>query len=152
DNRLRLTAAYFDEVKGSNIYSLNPGGHSYTFATEGEEEHKGVELGFTGKVTDDLTVYGGGTFMDAKLTKQPAIPTIIGQVPQGVSEDIEKLYVEYNVDMVPGLTITGGVQNYSKQLTANVNPAVAPGLKYIPGYAIGNIGARYEFVAYQIPM
>jgi iron complex outermembrane recepter protein len=76
----------------------------------------------------------------AKITKQPDAPNLVGTEPAGVSP--LKMYAEYAVGAVPGLVLTGGVQYYDRQ--AVTDPATA----YIPDYAVLDAGARHTTSLY----
>jgi iron complex outermembrane recepter protein len=140
-----VTVALFDITRSSSVYALNAAGTSYTYSADGLEAHKGVEVGVSGKLTDNLTIYGGGTAMDTKITSQPNNPLLVGQTPSGVSNYLAKLYGEYAVDGIPGLALTAGFQYYSRQLITNIFPGP---LFYVPGYAVAGLGGRYKFDLY----
>lgn len=135
-----LTVSLFDINKQNLIYLLNPDGTLYDYTAGGREEHKGVEFSLSGKVTDHLTLLGGGTAFNARITREPDDPALIGQIPSGISRYMAKLYGEYTFDALPGFVIAGGVQYYGNQLIANsdTGPFV-----YLPAYTVGNVGARY---------
>jgi iron complex outermembrane receptor protein len=90
-----------------------------------------------GQVTSNLTLIGGITALNPKLTQQPNNTLFDGKRPVYVSNVTAKLYAEYGVNAIRGLALTGGIQYYSKQAVNNLNQA------FTPGYQIGNIGARY---------
>jgi iron complex outermembrane receptor protein len=137
-----VTLAAFDMTQANTYYMMNSAGTSYTHYGNGRQKHKGIDIGISGKVTENLTVFGGAMSMDAKITDRPNNPGVAGQMPAGVSKYMQKLYAEYDVTRIPGLTLTAGVQNYSRFVASNVTT----GLKYIPGYTYGSIGARYKTV------
>lgn len=139
-----LTLALFDITRPSDIY-LPDGPVSYTYTEEGSEEHKGVELGISGKVTANLTLWGGVTLMDAQITRNANNPALVGTRPAGVSDRLVKLYAEYAVDQVPGLTLTGGV------IYAGNYYATAGNVGLLPSYVVGNLGVRYEAEFYRTP-
>jgi iron complex outermembrane receptor protein len=132
-----LTAALFDIKKPSYTYTLNNDSSAYTFDTAGREEHKGIEVSISGKVTDQLTLYGGFTIFSAEITQNPTNPRLVGMRPANVAEQMAKLYAEYDVARIPGLTITGGVYFTGKQAVNSLNT------EYMPGCTIFDLGARY---------
>jgi iron complex outermembrane receptor protein len=93
-----LTLALFDITQPSAIYTLNGG--SYTFAADALQRNLGVEAGLTGKVTPNLTLYGGVTVLDPKIVSNPSAPQDIGRAPISISKQYAKLYAEYAVDEV----------------------------------------------------
>ncbi len=137
-----VSLAAFQMVQANTYYMMNSAGTSYTYYGNGRQKHNGIDIGISGKVTKNLTVFGGATLMDAKITDRPNNPGVIGQMPAGVSNHMQKLYLEYDVAPIPGLVLTAGVQNYSRFVASNVTT----GLRYLPGYAYGSIGARYKTV------
>lgn len=78
-DRMLLTLALFDITEATSLYQLNSAGSAYTYAANGKEEHKGVEIGVSGKVTDNITLYGGGTAMDTKIVSLPSDPLLVGK-------------------------------------------------------------------------
>ncbi len=132
-----LTVALFDLKRASDVYTPN-GGDSYTYSEDGEAEHKGIEIGLSGKVTRNLSLYGGVTAMDVKVTKNPSTPALVGKKPTNISERMAKLYAEYDIPGVPGLTLTGGAAYVGSFYadTANADK--------LPGYTVGYLGARYQ--------
>jgi iron complex outermembrane receptor protein len=68
ERRLLLNAAVFYSDY-ENIQSLVQQGISPVFANVGDGEIKGVELEFTGLVTDNLTLTGSLGYLDAKYTR-----------------------------------------------------------------------------------
>lgn len=140
-----LTVALFDINKASEVYAPNADDTAVTFSNNGREEHKGGEITLTGKVTRDLTLFGGVTAFDAKITQQPAMPQYIGKRPIGVSEFMAKLYAEYQIRPIPGLSINGGFQWYGNAPLNSQNTASTP------GYVVANVGARYETRLFRTP-
>jgi iron complex outermembrane receptor protein len=139
-----LTLALFDISRASDVYVPN-GTTTYTFTESGIEEHKGVEIGVSGKVTKNLTLWGGLTVMDAKITRNPTTPSLVGTRPSGVSDRLGKIYAEYDIDQVPGLTLTGGIiyaGNYYAS-SGNVNQ--------LPAYTVANLGVRYLVRLFGVP-
>lgn len=133
-----LTAALFDITKASEVFQPNAAGTAVTFSNSGREEHRGGEVTAIGKLTPGLTVYGGVTGFQARINSQPATPALVGKQPVGVSTFMAKLYAEYGIGAIPGLTLTGGFQYYNRQSIDNLNTSS------IPGYVVGNLGARFE--------
>lgn len=133
-----LTFALFDINKASQVFTPNAANTAVTFANDGREEHKGMELTLTGKVARDLTLFGGVTAFDAKITQQPGSPQLVGKRPVGVSPFMAKLYAEYAIHPIPGLSVNGGFQYYGNAPLNNQNTASTP------GYFVENVGARYE--------
>ncbi|WP_083927876.1 TonB-dependent receptor domain-containing protein [Desulfobacter curvatus] len=76
--RIEKANAYTDSV--TNIYS-----------EDGRQVHTGAELSVTGRVTDNLTLFGGVTVLDAVI-KKSSNSAIEGKSPQAVPEVTARLY------------------------------------------------------------
>ncbi len=137
---LLTTLSLFDLDKANQVYFPNPDG-TVTYSSSGREDHRGGEFTVTGKVLNDLTIYGGATVFRARVTEEPDNPALVGSMPVGVSETLAKLYAEYGVPVVPGLVVTGGIEHYGRQA---VNQ---PNTTFIPSYSVFDVGARYSFSA-----
>jgi len=121
--RIEKDSAYTDPI--SNI-----------FAADGRQVHRGTEVSFVGKVSEHLTLLGGLSLLDAKLTKT-ANAAMLGKTPQAVPDKMARLYGEYALTAVPGLVLVGGV-SYTGAMWANdLNT-----LSY-PGVTTGEVGLRY---------
>ncbi|WP_368794747.1 TonB-dependent receptor, partial [Enterococcus sp. HPCN18] len=80
-----------------------------TYVQDGRQVHKGLEFTATGRLARQLSVVGGVTLLDAQVTRNPQTPALVGKTPANVAERLAKVYLEYDLDAVPGLTLTGGV-------------------------------------------
>jgi len=123
-----LTAAAFDIEKA---YEYMDAGNRYTQG--GRQNHKGLELTGTGKLTERLTLFGGVTYLDAKVDGSE----LDGKVPMNVSRYVAKLYAEYALPFVPGLSLTGGVYYTGKQWADDGN------VNRLPSYTTADVGLRY---------
>ncbi|MEM8497186.1 MAG: TonB-dependent siderophore receptor [Pseudomonadota bacterium] len=56
-----------------------------TIDQRGTQEHEGLEFSIAGLLTDNITLTGSGTFLDAEFTEDDN-PLIIGNTPFGVSD------------------------------------------------------------------
>jgi len=79
-----------------------------SYVQDGLQVHNGVELVLTGKVTDNLTIMGGGTLMDISVEKSNN-PTLEGKKPTEAAFRMGKIYAEYALPWVPRLSLTGGI-------------------------------------------
>lgn len=137
---LLLTGALFRLDKALTRY-LDNGNGTYTFATDGEQRFTGIELTATGRLTPQLTVFGGITKMRAEVTSANAAtaasPSTKGYVPWGVAEEMAKLTVEYDLASIPGLTLTGGAYYTGKSWADNYEK------DKLAGYTLFDAGLRY---------
>jgi iron complex outermembrane recepter protein len=107
------------------------------YSDDGREVHTGVELSASGKLTRDLTFFGGFTFMDPTVEKA-STSSLDGKAPQGVAKEMAKLYLEYAVPYVTGFALTGGINYIGREWVDAANTIS------IPSVTLGNIGARYQ--------
>jgi iron complex outermembrane recepter protein len=121
--RIEKASAYTDPV--SNV-----------FADDGRQVHKGAEFSFTGKVSDRLTLLGGISVLDAKLTKT-AGGAMDGKTPQAVPETQSRLYGEYALAEVPGLVLAAGISHTGAMWADSANTL------RLPAYTTGDLGLRY---------
>ncbi|WP_229729002.1 TonB-dependent receptor [Oxalicibacterium flavum] len=123
-----LTGALFEIEKS---YEYINAGNVYT--QDGRQNHKGLELTATGKATRNLTLIGGVTFLDPSIKGGSSE----GLQPMNVAKTLAKLYAEYALPAVPGLTLTGGVFHTGKQWANAVNSS------RLPAYTTADLGVRY---------
>jgi iron complex outermembrane receptor protein len=133
-----LTLSLFDIDRGTDVFVPN-GTTSFTFLPHGGlEQHAGVEVGVSGKVTRDFTLWGGGTWFNAKITQEPDDPALIGKEPPGIAQAMVKVYGEYAIRPVRGLSLTGAVYWTGSQWVDAMNT------QKLPGWVTGDLGARYD--------
>ncbi len=89
-------------------------------------------------MTDRLTLVGGMTFIDAKVKKQANNPQIEGKRPSEIANRLIKLYGEYDIPGVPGLTLTGGVYHTGDFYADALNT------DKLPSVTTFDLGARYQ--------
>ncbi|MCG3701892.1 TonB-dependent receptor [Aliarcobacter butzleri] len=108
-----------------------------TLTQEGEEIHQGIELGITGKVTDNLTIIAGGTLIDLSVEKVED-KALEGKKPINAASKMAKLYSEYEISQIKGLAITGGAYYTGKSYGDRANKDV------LPSYTLYDAGLRYK--------
>jgi len=108
------------------------------YKQDGREIHKGIEFTAGGKLTDHLTLIGGFTLLNAEITKAKNNPTLEGKVPVNVPQCQGRLYLEYALAEVPGLTLTGGA-NYSGK-----RPVDSANLSHLDASTTYDAGLRYQ--------
>ena len=79
-----------------------------TYVQDGLQVHNGVELVLTGKVTNNLTIMGGGTLMDLSVERSNN-PALEGKKPVNAASRMGKIYAEYTLPWISGLSLTGGI-------------------------------------------
>ncbi|MDK2040257.1 TonB-dependent siderophore receptor [Aliarcobacter butzleri] len=108
-----------------------------TLTQDGEEIHQGIELGITGKVTDNLTIIAGGTLIDLSVEKVDD-KALEGKKPINAASKMAKLYSEYEISQIKGLAITGGAYYTGKSYGDRANKDV------LPSYTLYDAGLRYK--------
>ncbi|WP_222718457.1 TonB-dependent siderophore receptor [Aliarcobacter vitoriensis] len=131
---LLLSSALFRIEKANRYDKKLPNGMDEV-TQDGLEIHEGLELTATGRLTDNLTVVGGGTIMNLEIDKAAVNE---GKEPTDTASKMAKLYAEYNIPFVKGLTVTGGAYYTGKSYRDGVNTDV------IPSYTIYDAGLRYK--------
>lgn len=131
--RLDLAAAFF-YIDVVNQY-VDPNTLTYTQA--GREVHEGLEFNATGKVTDDLSLTGGFTFLDAYMDKTNN-PTTQGKVPVNVPDKQVRLYAEYNLPFARELTVSAGVFYTGRRYVDAQN------ISSMSDYTTFDAGLRYQ--------
>ncbi|MCR1815537.1 TonB-dependent receptor [Aliarcobacter butzleri] len=135
NENILLTSALF-RIEKSNSYEVDTTPKP-TLTQDGEQIHQGMELTVTGKVTDNLTIFGGTTFMDIEVEKADN-PAIEGKKPTNAATKMAKLYAEYNIPMIQGLTVTGGAYYTGEKYGNRLNT------DKIPSYTLYDAGLRYK--------
>jgi len=103
------------------------------YVSDGVQNHRGVELIFTGAVNDRLTLYGGGYLIDAQvedLSNQP------DAVPANIPELQFSLRANYALSEV--LHVNGGVFHSSEK------EVDVPNQRTIDAYTTVDVGASYD--------
>ena len=146
----------FDIDKANQYTQINPGiPVTETVIQSGREVHKGIEFTATGKATEDLTLFGGLTLLNPRITNNPVSPWQNGQLAQSVSPISGKIYAEYTIPCLAaapwlqGLTLIGGfraVSAYAGSLPTSY--ANVPYTLKMPGYSVGDLGFRYTTRVY----
>ena len=137
-NGMLLTAALFEIDKSLEHYSA-VNDNQYEFVQDGRQVHRGLEFTATGKLTENLTLVGGFTLLDAKTKENKANPEMEGKRPDGVAEHMFKLYAEYNITAIPGLVINGGFNH-----TGSFYGDSFTNTDKMDAYTLVDIGARYN--------
>ena len=122
--RIDKAAAYTDPV--TKVYS-----------DDGREVHQGLEVSFSGKVTERLTLLGGFSVLDATIEKT-STAAVEGKTPQAVPDRVARLYGEYALPQVPGLIVTGGL-SYTDRIWANDANTLS-----LPSVVTADLGLRYQ--------
>jgi catecholate siderophore receptor len=119
-DQLDLTAAAF-QITQSNSRSQNS---DNTYTANGTIRVQGWRLGASGKVNRRLSVFGGYSHLDAKITDAIA-PGTQGMVPANTAKDSATLWTTY--DAGHGIEVGGGAIYLGKRYANNTNTVSVPG-------------------------
>ncbi|MFU8926044.1 TonB-dependent receptor [Acinetobacter puyangensis] len=142
NDRLLFTTALF-RIEKSNQYSDNATPIP-KYVQDGEQIHQGLEFTFTGKATDHLALIGGGTWMDLSVEKSND-PAIEGKKPTNAAAKMAKIYAEYQIPAIEGLTLSSGAY-YTGEKYGNTSNT-----DKIPAYTLFDVGVRYNTQIAQHP-
>jgi iron complex outermembrane receptor protein len=106
------------------------------FEISGLQVNRGLELSAVGEVIQGLTVYGGVTFLDAKLENTP-LTTTNDKIYVGAPKVKGNTLVEYHFPAIPGL-VTSIDWQFSGPRAANDTNSF-----FVAGYNLFDVGARY---------
>jgi len=136
---LSINAALF-RLEKANSYSLEtlplP-----TFTYDGRQIHQGLELSISGKLSDNLSLLAGSTWLDLEVTKTND-KNLAGKKPEGVASRMHKVYGEYSVPSLPKLKISAGAYYTGKKQASYAANYVRN--KIVPSYTLFDAGMRYE--------
>ncbi|HEY6484707.1 MAG TPA: TonB-dependent siderophore receptor [Steroidobacteraceae bacterium] len=106
------------------------------FAIVGEQVNKGLELSAVGGICRDLTLYGGLTFLDARLEHTPLASTN-DRIYVGTPKVKGNVLLEYSVPAVAGLVASFDYQFSAARPVDDTNQFTAA------GYNLFDVGLRY---------
>lgn len=129
--RLATTFGAFRITRPSG--ELGPQGR---FAQTGEQRVSGLEFSASGEVTPQVRLLGGLTLLDGVLTKT-ALAANVGHTPIGVPRVQLNLGAEWDLPLVPGLTLTGAILYTGRQFVDTANTQA------LPDWARLDLGLRY---------
>ncbi|MDR2460401.1 MAG: TonB-dependent receptor [Deltaproteobacteria bacterium] len=128
-----LTAAFYQINKALQYADTSRN----LYVQDGRQRHRGFEFTARGKLTDDLTLMGGFNITRAKRLKS-SNPRLDGLAMRNVPKFSGKIYLEYDIPVIEGLTVTGGINHYGKTyLDDNLR-------LQIPAFTFGDLGLRYS--------
>jgi iron complex outermembrane recepter protein len=131
-NKLLLTAAVF-QIKRPYAYTNASG----DYAIDGEQRNRGIELMADGDVTDRLHIYGGMTWLDPRLLKTASKQTEDKQIV-GLSRYVASLFAAYDLPMLSGTDIHGGLHYVGRRSTDNQNNG------WVSGYTTLDAGTAWR--------
>lgn len=132
-----LTAAVFEIDKALEYYAPLSA-TQVQLVQDGRQLHRGIELTVSGRIAENFTLLGGLTVLDAEVKDNAEIPAVEGSTPINVANKQAKLYAEYSVPTLQGLTFTAGIYHTGEQEIAMPNSFT------IDSFTTGDLGVRYQ--------
>ncbi|ENO99040.1 TonB-dependent siderophore receptor [Thauera phenylacetica B4P] len=108
-----------------------------TYVQTGEQLHQGLEFSVSGKVTREVTLFGGAMWLDAKL-KETGDPATAGKRPTGAANQRVALTAEYAPAALSGWTFAANLTHTGSRAVDAANTAIAP------GYELFGLGLRHQ--------
>lgn len=140
---ISTTVDGFRISRGYSEY-IDNGNNTLTLTAAGEQLNYGVETMVTGKVTKDLTLVGGVTWLDPSLTKT-LYSSAEGKQTTGVPTWQGNLYAEYALRFLEGLSVNANIHYTGER------PANDANTQWVDGYTTLDLGTRYETKIYDHP-
>ena len=107
-----------------------------TFEVVGTQRNKGAEFFLQGNIYSDLTVFGGISYIDARLINT-GLAITDGRLVVGVPLFKSDMLFDYHPAVWQGFALTGGVHAEGERATSNINN------NFAPPYATFDAGIRY---------
>lgn len=136
-NDVSVTAALFQMRKPFEYAQPDNSPAGATFVQQGDQTHRGIELGMNGYVTRDLHLAAGLTVLQARAANS-GTASYDGHQTINAPRLRSAVHADYRVAGVTGLNVTGSWL-YSAKKAANRNGSVEVG-----GYNVFNTGLRYQ--------
>ncbi|MCC7267114.1 MAG: TonB-dependent siderophore receptor [Caulobacteraceae bacterium] len=137
--KLSLTAAVFRMERKNAQIQIDAG----VYAQAGEARVQGLELGFSGEVTDRWSVFGGYAYTDSKLTKGAYNNVNVGDQLANTPKHNFSLFTTYQI--LDPLQIGGGAYYVSRSFGGNQGGAGGGTRQvYAPSYWRFDLFAAYQ--------
>jgi iron complex outermembrane receptor protein len=151
DDRLVFTFSVFSIERNGVKASLIEDGETVERAA-GRQKANGVELDFTWRVTDDLTILGGYGYTDARVVDNGRDLDAIGRRPAGIPRDNGGIAVRYRLpgslrgfSVNAGLKYLGEGNPFSLATVSGGNPDLARRDLVIPASYTVDAGVSYRW-------
>lgn len=121
NQKLSVTAAAFRIEKDNARTQISTG----VYQLDGNIRVDGAELGITGQLSPSWQVFGGYTFLDAKIVQASALDGTQGKVPANTPRHSATLWTTY--DLSDAWEAGTGVTYLSSRYASNTDVVTAPG-------------------------
>ncbi len=149
DGKLGFTAALFQVTKGNSVQVDPVSGD--LLQTNEKQRVKGVELGLTGKITEQWDMQVAYAYMDSEILSAPITQIAnIGNRVSFVPLNSASIWTTYNIAPmlhIPGKMLVGGGVFYTGQYFTN-----SASLAEVPEQASINLLASYERDKYRLAL
>lgn len=115
-------------------------GTDNVYAVHGYQRNRGVEFTADGRVTPDLNLFGGVSFIDPRLFDTGSAATD-GKRVLGVGRLTFDTLVEYRLPFWPKLTLAANIDHVSRRAGNTTST------DFVDGYTIADLTARYQTTA-----
>ena len=113
-----------------------------SFAADGEQRNRGLELGVRHELLPGVRVNAGAMWLDATISGSPALS---GKTPVGVPSWQLNLGAEWDVRQIPGLTLVTAVASNGAQYVDAANT------QQVPSWTRWDLGMRYRVSGARYP-
>jgi iron complex outermembrane receptor protein len=110
---------------------------SNIFGVVGTQRNNGAELFLQGEIYQDLSVFGGISYIDARLINT-GVASTDGRLVVGVPLFKSDVALDYHPAVWRGFALTGGIHAEGERAATNINNSFAP------PYATFDAGVRYS--------
>jgi iron complex outermembrane receptor protein len=114
------------------------------FSVNGKQTNRGIEFMSFGQLTSNTRILGGVAILDGRLTATEG-GVDDGNTAPGVPDVQLNIGAEWDLPMVPGLTLTARAIYTSSQFVDTANTIA------IPDWTRVDLGARYSTIIYDTP-
>lgn len=141
NDRLNMTLALF-EMSQTNIQNKIPNSNPPLAILAGEQKTKGVEVSFSGQLTEQLSVLAGYSYMDGKIEKSTI--GLAGKHAALTPNNTANLWLKYQLDDQWFAAVGGRAESSRFSSPDNKN--------VLPGYAVFNAAVGYKTDQYDVTL
>jgi iron complex outermembrane receptor protein len=105
------------------------------FTADGEQRYRGIEASAQGKLTRQLSWQASAQALDPEFRN--INDTYNGKLPENASKQTASAFLSYDLDMVAGLSVTGGAYFTGRRPVNDLNQA------FLGGTTLFSVGGRY---------
>ena len=126
-----LTQAALFDIERPGYYTNT----ANVFTADGEQRYRGLELSAQGRLLRSLSWQGSAQMLDPEFRNINAAYN--GRLPENAARRTASTFLAWDLDAVPGLTVTGGAYFTGRRPVNDLNQA------WLGGTTLFSVGARY---------